>query len=367
MARMQLSSSRSLKDGNLYGYTLPRGLINLAIRVEDEQYTLEAGEVVFRPDLSHQYYLNYAGNNLTDDEITVRFTPDGFLRQVHTLVDDQTDQVLDSLIEIGTGVAQIATGMSTRTRSLPQQKTLFEGEVDPFDAVQMAELNTLLQKHDPHLQLVAQMVEDGQEGAKATLQATQGQTGFYYKPFGTCNLSLSYAGGQMRTSLQLPHPNRLAFMKIPQAKWVKTEFRVEFDDRGYPVEIYLRKPSTMLEAVRLPLNIMKALINLPAQLFQFRVNLQQQRTAAQQADLAYERELGEVRRQMETLRTQQQKEEQTRNLEVGEGTARPVSASGSIPQTSSSHGDSEELQNTILKLQQDVMILRKRINADQSD
>ena len=66
---------------------------------------------------------------------------------------------------------------------------------------------------------------------------------------------------------------KLTLLKFLVREWFKTEFQIKFNGLGYPTFINIKKPSTALAIIQLPLTIIRSIIELPTKLIQLRVNM----------------------------------------------------------------------------------------------
>ena len=363
MARNILTSTRSAGEGNLHHYFLPKGLVQFTIIGGAAGYKLEAIEPIMKlvPDPNHKYFFRYQPNPYTRDDITLEFSPEGFLTHVYTSIEDQTAEFVKSVAAIGTSIAQLTVPLP-KTRSL-ETKVLFTGEIDPFDSDAMTRLNDSIKsisKNDT-LELNIEALGDDLV-SKPVVPSSDKKFGIFCKPMGTFNLQLSWEGGMSVLPLRLPHPEILHFIEIPRANWVKSEFEIKFGVGGMPTSIRIGKPSSALAFIKLPLDILSAIISLPTQLFQFRLNMN---TAKQNALISEDN----MRSQLQAF------EEKYKELQVAAASRNtefqpaPESSAAGAGTTSSQAGtssvntrESAELVNEIKKLRQDVDLMRKRMN-----
>ncbi|MEO1450014.1 MAG: hypothetical protein AAFV07_10835 [Bacteroidota bacterium] len=289
MAKKFLVSAKAPKAGNLQYYYLPKGRFPLKIMYDGVgNFIMEAGEVELIPDPAHQYFLRYQGGISTNDDILVTVSENGFLQQVTTKIEDQTGAILDKLVELGTTVAQVATGGIFKTKSM-EPGIVFDGVLDPFDEIQMAQINAALEPLNASIS--ATMMEHG-KGVVA--EEVSEQSGFYIRPMGTCEVKIE--GGDYACILRINIPNAEAtqFMEIPYAPFVKTEFDVTFNSFGYPLKVNIKKPSSLLAFMDAPIKALKAVLTIPSQIFQFRVNMDNSRLAKLEHDLAYQQQYSEL-------------------------------------------------------------------------
>ncbi|RMG63520.1 MAG: hypothetical protein D6722_17555 [Bacteroidetes bacterium] len=377
MAATFLTSSLAPQQGNLHGYYLPRGLVSLTIKkrtqAESSVFLLEVGEVEIAPDPKQRYVFSYAPGWFRHDDVTVEFHENGLLKSVGTVIDDQTGAFLEQAITLGSSLTKILArpGDPTGTRSAegPVETVLFEGKVDPFDEEgDMAGLTELLKQAHPGLELRAKVLT---EETRTDTSESSGMAGIYCRPPAPCELNLMVGEvSQSRAILTLPHPKVLHFVAIPQAPWVKTQFSIAFGAMGYPVKIALNKPSSALEFIKFPVSLLKAILEIPASLFKFRVDLEGNRQAAAQQLFDVEQKMVKLQEEMVKAQATQAEAVAAVRAEVQQtGSVRgPQGGSGGSNPAPGNQGAAvypADVVQSLRKLEQDVEILRKRMNKDQ--
>jgi hypothetical protein len=359
MARNILASTRSLKEGNLYGYSLPKGLVGLKITQVGQVYQLRTTSLRLQPDPQHQYFFKYQPSAFTDDDITLEFSSEGYLKKICTIIDDQTDEFINKVADLGTNLAETLAGVGTRSLA---ERVIAEVEVDPFDEKAMGQLNAYLKQTDQSMELTARMLGQAASGGEEITQ--RAQSGVYFKPHGTCELTLSSQAGEFSAQARIPHPHQLGFVAIPQAAWVKTTFTMTFDEAGVPNKIEVKKPSSAMALIELPINILKAIVSIPSQLIQLRVNLQNDRRGALSAQMESDKQMKALQDQLAAYR-EEQRATQTRSLNGGDNgaasTSQPATRSGGET-TPVDHAQWSQMQNQVKKMEQDLLTLRRRLN-----
>ncbi|MEL6625151.1 MAG: hypothetical protein AAFQ83_01885 [Bacteroidota bacterium] len=341
MARNFLPSLQSPQQGNLHGYFLPKAEIDLTI-AEGGQITINGTEYV--PDPKHQYFFKYSPSPFTDDDITICYGPKGFLSKVHTIVDDQTADVISRILDIGEA---LVTGTAGSTRSIP----LFTGKIDPFDEEQKTALNGILQPKG--LTFDAKIL--GDENRKGVNPESVSKTGIYVKPRAIAELSITSAAGKRVKHVHVPHPTLLEMIEIPSAPFVKTEFELDFDDNGYPTIVKIKKPSSALALVELPLKIIKAVVALPAQLVQMRINIDNTRATSLQSKFQYQQKRLDIEQKMAELEVETQKFKIAQAEKAAEGQSNGQGGTGSA--------EIATLQADVKKLEQEIKVMKMRANA----
>ncbi|MEO0896049.1 MAG: hypothetical protein AAFY71_06620 [Bacteroidota bacterium] len=300
MARNFLPSLRSPQQGNLYGYALPKGLVDIKIMFfEGKELTLEIKEVKYVPDPDHFYHFRYQPSAFSEDDIVVKYGPLGFLSHVHTQIDDQTDDVFSSLADMVGNLADSLTPKKktkvTKARSTGNPpKLIFEGIIDPFSDTDTGRVDKALKKLNQKLSFETRIL--GQKGNPTSKEIPEikDRSGLFCKTRALVEMGIFSEEGNETQYLELPHPNNLEFIEIPTASFVKTEFEITFSKEGYPTYIHINKPSSALAIIQAPLNLFKAILMVPATLFQFKVNLNNVKAQAVKSEYDYRKRMLEL-------------------------------------------------------------------------
>ncbi|MFC3711181.1 hypothetical protein ACFOMD_01270 [Sphingoaurantiacus capsulatus] len=104
------------------------------------------------------------------------------------------------------------------------------------------------------------------------------------------------------TVTMLPQIGPISYIPMRSSAFVKTVDDVVFDN-GMLTSWNANRPSEVLEVVRLPVRILKAIISVPAEIFRLRIDLSDQQkglAASQQAQIAAQAELAEIQACVET-------------------------------------------------------------------
>ena len=104
----------------------------------------------------------------------------------------------------------------------------------------------------------------------------------------------------------------LEFIEIPTASFVKTEFEITFSNEGYPTYIHINKPSSALALIQVPLSIIRSIVEIPAPLFQFRINMNNMKSQAIKSDYDYRRAVLDYTYKLKELENTQEKPDSSR-------------------------------------------------------
>jgi hypothetical protein len=273
MARKILTSTTDSNLGNLHYYHLPKGMLKLKIEITGGAVEITSMERIFIPDPNARYFFAYQPSAFTDDNITIKYGANGFLSSVHTIIDDQTDDFISKIGEFATDALTGALG-APKTRgedeAMPDQ-VLFSGTIDPLDDIHIERINSSLQKKMKNLVFA---VRNLAQKAESTPKLERGgEYGIYSRPLGSYEISLSSSSEVISQVVNLPDPDELHFIRIPNPSFVQTDFQIDFNELGYPTTIIIKKPSSALALLQVPLKIISSILELPTKLIQFRINL----------------------------------------------------------------------------------------------
>lgn len=364
MARNIFGSTKAASQGNLYHYYLPKGIVNLQISHSAAGFALALASpsVDLLPDPDHNYFLRYSPNAFTNDQIQVSFSPQGFLKHIKTSIEDQRGEFINKVTELATSIAKVAVPVGTRSLN---ERIIHSGPLDPFNQEEMSELLTNMKTVDDEAvleikELITTQTESGERG-----QSEEGGLGIYYRPMSTFSLNIGGKTGVKKTLLRLPHPEKVHFIKIPIASWVKTDVEIQFDQGGYPQSIHISKPSSALAMIQIPIDILAAILRLPGELFKFRLDLSSSKQDAMLRQQELKEQMFELqKRQDQFVAGLQEETTATRGIfdwvfRKKENTQpqAPAAAGGgnaSIP---------SDLEDQLKKMRQDIDVIRRRVNS----
>ncbi|TAE48153.1 MAG: hypothetical protein EAZ89_15805 [Bacteroidetes bacterium] len=385
MAKNMLVSTPTPSSGTLHCYHLPKGMVSIKIARQGGSVAFEQPTAELVPDPEHVYYLKYTASPFSSDTLDVAFSEKGFLQSLKTVIKDETGAFLGKIVELGSAVAEVAIAPGVRTRDIDGMAAvpvlLFSGVINPFDSKALERVNKALAANSPDMSLIFSVEEQSSNiSSQMSRNDAALRSGVFCKPMGTYDFVLSSGENELfRYELRLPHKSEVHFIEIPLEPWVQTEFDINFDASGYPSSIRLVKPSTAMAMIELPLQIIRAIIELPAKLFQFRINLDSSRADALEKQYALEQRFQahaeNVNKRLEAVTTAvvegdpslASEEEGTRGLFDIFKKAPKSTTAANRPAQSGAPVDNEALvqaQQDIKKLQQDILVLRRRLNEE---
>lgn len=328
MARNILTSTRTVGDGNLPYYHLPKGMLKLTVNKVGVNYEMSS-EVVVIPDPDHRYFLRYNGNAFTYDKIDISFTKEGFLKEITTVIKDETGEVIKAIGDLGAEAAKAVAGLSG-TRSAVEPVLVYEHTFDPFDEESLSQTNEELQTTGTGI-VVSISPLGKRDSDENTLSDNKNRFGVYCRPVAPFEIKYAMGSAMKRELKHFPHPTIINFVEIPTASFVESTFSMTFgfdDDplyAGYPNKIKVDNPSSALAIIKAPIEVLKALIRIPAEIFQLKIDIASKRTESARQDLALtnqlkDKEMSEkkVRDELEQFRREAAREKEVLRKEKEE-------------------------------------------------
>lgn len=298
MPRAILSSSLSPEKGNLHFYYLPKGMLEISVsKVEREGNSLlevNAKERII-PDPDKRYYLQYHANPYSDDKLDIVFTPEGYLKKLDAAIEDKSIAILDKVVSIAEEAAKVVVGV----RGLDERRIeMYKAVIDPFSAVHLRRVNDELAQLSTGLEISLESLSGrSDQGAEVSAESGisivnesdnlhQDVLGIVGRPVEMFDFIARSGNAIQRQMVALPHPNLLHLIHIPSTRFVANKFLLECNDTGYPVHIHLEKPSQALAIMDVPLRVVRAIAEIPAKLFQFRINYNNEKAKAEASESA---------------------------------------------------------------------------------
>lgn len=244
---------------------------------------LETGDVI--PDVSHGYVLNVSHNWLRDDAQTLKLTTSGLLTSADVTAIDRSG---DILVEAASAISAVQSGgrfisqfrgaladslSGTCDTSVKSFKYIF----DPQTEIPI--LNTRLSIAEWPFHVDQRSLGSNQNWAAAPSTAI---SGIYYRTAVPVVISVSQcnktkcATDADRTPIQgsvvmLPQAGPVSFIPLESSAFVKTIDKATFEN-GMLIGWETNKPSEVLEIVRLPVKILKAVISIPTELIKLKID-----------------------------------------------------------------------------------------------
>jgi hypothetical protein len=258
-------------------------------------HAIKLVETSYVPDPNLQFILNYKALATSEDDVKVTIGANGLLSKIVVTSEDKSGAIILKLIDIGKEVAKMGVIFSEG----PQ--VVYDATFDPFDLQARTRVMDALATYNCSYKLtrisgnsvdVARSISTSETGSPTS--------GVAFRPVFAYNLTLINDGrsASVQTVL-LPNEAQVMTIPITRAAFVKKVTTVAFD-HGLLTEVDINKPSEMLAFMDIPLAIAKAIVDVPAELVQLKIN-----TSKGNTDLANQQQSElQAQQALEQLRTQ---------------------------------------------------------------
>lgn len=277
-----------------------RKIANETARVQGEcRETASLTALPLAPDPQARYVMQHQTSAFRDDQLSVAVGANGLLGTTSAVATDQTRAVLLSVVEALAGFRMPKTANFQLFRkatpgleslgaagSCPVYKA--SAVFDPSLATEIARVQAKLKKANSQLGLCAAGLPE------KSLQAAQAKpsAGFVYKGTRTVNLSIgtklsqdgdtacTEASGSETATLNVVVPDATTRFVLPfdGVAFAKASTKHVFKD-GMAVEFNVERNSSALAVASLPVDMLKALVSVPASIIKLRVDYETQSAA----------------------------------------------------------------------------------------
>lgn len=264
---IQSSSSSSNGFSNGY-YYLPTTLVKCLVSQDENGVIKVAIKPKIVADMRQQYYLKYKQYANANDNLKLEFDENNLLKSVDLIADDQTDEIIVKLAE---GIKDIVPGSTTE---LVAQQMIDSFYFSPFIAADIDTANSILQKYG--LSVAIQDIYASASSLPVPRPAadTININGIYYRPYIPLRLKVQSSDNSYsnETVLHLPDPSQVAQFELKRSWLVKKTNKVIFEN-GNIDNYEIDKPSQTLAFIAIPIELAKAVLSIPATIFQFKIDI----------------------------------------------------------------------------------------------
>lgn len=269
---------QNITQPDTMGYFLPKGLIRMQLKPDplkpnDLQLTTS---VRYIQDPGYFFTLKYLPMTTFDDNIDVKLTEQGFLDAILVTTTDKKREIVGKVIEIAKEIAKIATfpGAVKKIEDKKKKVPNIDVEFDPdlfLNAERGTERRILEDRFFKPYNIKVQLKRTFPHG-RFTKQGPTDQKGIYYRPLLPYELSVEYEAEAIYKNETILLPNEAPIMAIDLTRgaFIKKAMTLNFKN-GILTQITVDKPSEVLAALDIPLDIAKAIVSLPTELIQFKV------------------------------------------------------------------------------------------------
>lgn len=302
-----ISENGQACNGRLGSYFLPRNLLTFTVTQKDaEAFQFKVEEPVADADRGQTFCLDYLGSPFADDTVNVIRDPAlGVLLKIASTNEDKSKEVALTALQIGliavTGNPNVTRKVTIKSGADGDPVILADYTFDPFNRLKLAEVNAVMAGVYGYCAIIdghTLDVRDIQSYCNAPLRYTQrrhplgpgdllpvvapeeANRGILYRPNQTHQLIVfRRRDPQSRTVWQLFQTKRIEMPNVSQtfsvgverSAFVTRKTTLEFD-RGVLRDITIEKESEVLAFVEIPLRVVQAMVQVPAEIIKVRVS-----------------------------------------------------------------------------------------------
>ena len=322
--------------GNIY-YFLPKGLIKITTVVKVLVYTDKERDIIREmdilsqsfihekeivPDTSQVLKLNYVNSIFSKDEIDLKINDKGLITNIDVKTEDRLPNIIEALTKAPFTIAKYTEEKKIDTDynvtieeftktfiidpyNLSEINSFIITKTDQYKSIKTIDASFTVHSHSPEL-----------SGKSASLPAREVVYGIITRPVILHTFIISpMAKGLENQEVQFYEtlPNTNLNLNIPLSRAVfsiKTN-KLLFSD-GMILGNKMEKPSELEGLISIPINIAKAIISIPAQLFQFRIDTTKSKTALEAEVLKLNKVISdqtipELQKELDTLKKEIEK------------------------------------------------------------
>jgi hypothetical protein len=260
-------------------YSLPQSIVTITGTIDGGTPTIKVN-TSYVPDSDASFRMRYRGGLLSADDVKVGVSG-GLLSSADTSFEDKTGQILITLAKTAATAAQL-TLTEVKPSLLPPASTTGFPFSNQYTLPELANLHSI-----PHVKL---------NGLPLTIQVSPDDALMRSSNY-KCSYSVCFRHQRTIELLVSGHPQHIVVaderpiategVNLLSETLITRQTILAFD-QGFLTQIEVKKPSTGLAIVSLPLDIAKAILSVPAELIQFKVDYssKQETLASQDASAA---------------------------------------------------------------------------------
>ena len=265
---LKSSSGISNHSDVVLDYRLPKALLPVKLQkatgpdpAANTVYAVEIGAPRYIGDTEHSYILDYKASPLASDDFIVKVhSRERVLTSVKVKTDDNTDEIVVKIAE--------TAAIFEDSKAVTAAETLLEIEIDPANQKDIEYAREALHKVSngavSYFEIPNQSLSAGLVGSTCS--------GICYRLPLKYSVRFGFDNGRVFTrNISLPNGGPIVSLNLNRAAFVEKVHEISFTD-GSPAEMKLKKPSEGLEFVALPIEIVKAILQAPAEILQLKIN-----------------------------------------------------------------------------------------------
>ena len=272
-------------------YFLPMATLNFEIHEqrfkdnknnkEERIYYLKYLSSSLKPDPNHFYRIDYKRSAFAHDLVTVTLTAEGLLDKVEVTATDQSGALVVKLVDIAKAVVTTIPPSSGVPKAKAGQLSLEEDIVIATVTINpIADCDNSPRSffYGASCNISASVFGASKIKYKGTPECDKG---IYFRPVLPYEITLSNSKRKLTSTVNVMLPNDAPIFELPVTRgaFVKKVTELDFEN-GVLTQVKIDKPSELLGALDIPLAAARAILSIPAELVQFKID-----TAKDQSEL----------------------------------------------------------------------------------
>lgn len=238
-------------------YALPKSLVDLEVKLKNNKLTIEAHEVRSVADETARFALDHVTDSFGSDELTIELSSDGMLKAIDSKTTDTTKEVLVALVDTLAEAAKI--GVPASAAGAPAGSFSVRMWIDPCSAADITAFDTLLTAHGASL-------SRSLPASFGTATPPTTFDGVHHRAKISVVLTATAGSETVSIPVSVVDSRSMHSTPITRGNFIEKSTKLTFDD-GVLTKVVVDAPSEALGLVTIPLDVAKALVAVPAELF----------------------------------------------------------------------------------------------------
>ncbi|MFC0513370.1 hypothetical protein ACFFGT_04135 [Mucilaginibacter angelicae] len=266
------------------------------------------------PDTKFSFKLEYSANYFSNDEFKISTGPTGLLDSISTTTEDRLGNIIGLTADVPSkilSIQQTALGLippptgnqASETRTFNKSFFLSARDIRKGKAVCSWFINADGQINKTTEADASFIIEFSPErNERVSANSISPSAGIFTRPLKTIIMTVrpksrsTNRQGIVKTEIQIPDVTRLINIPVKRSPFVKRVNTPKFSN-GMITGNFMNKPSEVEGFLSIPINIGKALVSIPGQLFSFKIQHQHQNEIA---SLLLQKKLMDLKKQTKT-------------------------------------------------------------------
>jgi hypothetical protein len=287
-------------------YFLPKALVDLTIKRDNNGLSLVVGEMRLVPDSDHHYRVMIDHNPLYEDEFTVATEANGLLKSINSITTDKSPEIIKRIAN----APIVVFGGATESLVVNVQAFDLKITIDPTSAADVERVRARLRGLDPKIQFDSRphvrIPSDGSIVHPDCGRHICFRTAMPY----ALELSTSDPAATprviSRSVVVVPNKHVVGQIPVTRAPFVRKEFKLDFTN-GMLTQVYLKNPSEVLEFIQIPIAVAKSIVAIPSAMLKFQttqITADNGLLTAQKENLDLQRQMIEAQRALLKAQTE---------------------------------------------------------------